>query len=140
MLWPLQCLFRFVSGPDVLKSILGWDGKGDESKSSVSRLFVLAAEHDVLCTPAISRDAALWYRAVNWELGRAQPSRSSAFGKETVGKEGERYGQGKEDTVLRKSDEDGVRFCVIPGLGHHLQNHVEWEMGAREIEEWVRAL
>jgi hypothetical protein len=110
MLWPLQALFRFVSGPDVISSIVGW-----RQGSRQARMLVLAAEKDVLCTPAISKDAAERYRG-GW--------------RKVVG----------NGVQSRNGGEDGVRFRVVHGLGHHLQNHVEWEKGAEEILEWVEGL
>lgn len=136
MLWPLQSLFRFVTGPDVLSSIIGWRPRKLTTTSTklqpggagvTQRLLVLAAEHDVLCTPAISLDAAQRYRAGFHELMR----------------------KGKLEGI-RRSDEsseqeqgsewDGVAFKLVPGLGHHLQNHVGWESGAQELLTWIEQL
>jgi hypothetical protein len=138
MLWPLQCLFRFVSGPDVLSSIVDWNwGAGEETASKPSRLFVLAAEHDVLCTPEICEDAALRYRAAFQELRAAREgishSKSSEIGKNSARTHPSTQAEGQIDG-------DGVRFCIVPGLGHHLQNHLEWERGAVEIESWLSGL
>ena len=82
-------------------------------------MLVLAAEYDVLCTPPILRDAAEQYRA--------------AFARMVE--------QGKVDGVVREHlagvEEGGVRFRIVAGVGHHLQNHVEWEKGAEEVLEWM---
>ncbi|PVH92789.1 alpha/beta-hydrolase [Periconia macrospinosa] len=61
MLWPLQSLLPFVRGPDVLGSITGFRGEKENEKVRPG-LLVLAAQHDVLCTPAILADAAGRYR------------------------------------------------------------------------------
>lgn len=124
MLWPLQGLLRFVTGPDVLSSITGWAAG---TAGVRQRLLVLAAEHDVLCTPKLLLDAAKRYR--------------SAF-RDLVGKGGL---EGVSEKDLRPETEqeenwDGVRYRVVKGLGHHLQNHVEWERGAEELLEWVEQL
>lgn len=151
MLWPLQCLFRFVSGPDVLKSIVGWQKSGNEPKDRVSRIFVLAAEHDVLCTPEVSRDAALRYRVASRQLrsgggqGLKPTCSPSSYplmltSGEDIHDENVSLDVGKVGKEGSKSDRDGVRFSVVSGLGHHLQNHVEWEKGAGEIEDWVKGL
>ncbi|KAH7130404.1 Alpha/Beta hydrolase protein [Dendryphion nanum] len=131
MLWPIQALFRFVTGPDVLSSITRWGVPkptssntkiSPESSNSVnSRFLVLAAEHDVLCTPAILEDVAQRYRAAFRELVSNKKI----------------DGVSKDDL---RGNENGVSFRVVPGLGHHLQNHVEWENGAKVILEWVDAL
>ncbi|PSN62000.1 alpha/beta-hydrolase [Corynespora cassiicola Philippines] len=141
MLWPVQGLMRFVEGGDVLRSIVGWEvEKGGSNVSLASesaseerpggvteRLLILAAEKDVLCTPEILLDAASRYRA--------------AFGKAV--RKGEI--EGVDEIDLERRDEkggeyDGVAFKVVPGLGHHLMNHVEWEKGAEEIWEWFKKL
>lgn len=113
MLWPMQGLPAFVTGPDVLGSITGWNSKngGDSVKQA---LFVLAAEKDVLCTPPIMRDAAQRY-------GKALETLADNGGKVA-------------------NDEGGVRFRVVKGSAHHLQNHEEWERGAEEVRLWVEQL
>jgi hypothetical protein len=125
MLWPMQALFKFVTGPDVLSSITGWTTKKSTTanKDVVSQnMLVLAAEHDVLCTPPILQDAAERYRSAFVQM----------------------VGQGKVDGVskinIQSDEEKGVRFRIVKGLGHHLQNHVEWERGAEEVLEWVEEL
>jgi hypothetical protein len=140
MLWPLQCLFKFVTGPDVLQNILGWNSTSPGSASSsasktvsgpAARLFVVAAEHDVLCTPSICRDVALRYRAAFRELRHTQLSgRSPSSG----------LNEDKVGISPSNDDEDGIRFRIVRGLGHHLQNHVEWKRGAVEIESWIQNL
>jgi len=129
MLWPMQGLFKFVTGPDVLSSITGWtirsstpETQSDETSGVNQNLLVLAAEHDVLCTPPILRDAADRYRAAfaqMVELGKID---------------------GVKTRDLKGDEEGGVRFRVVKGVGHHMQNHVEWERGAEEILEWAEQL
>jgi pimeloyl-ACP methyl ester carboxylesterase len=124
MLWPMQALFRFVTGPDVISSIVGWTSGAAGLRS---RFLVLAAEYDVLCTPAILEDAAERYRRGFREL--VKRGKIDGLREEDLIKQDERGG-----------DCDGVRFRVVKGLGHHLQNHVEWERGAEEILSWVAGL
>ncbi|KAF2273043.1 alpha/beta-hydrolase [Westerdykella ornata] len=111
MLWAPQGLFAFVTGPDVLRSIAGWRVGGPD------RMLVLAAERDVLCTPALLRDAAARYRA----------------GLEKMIKSKEVEGEADREW-------EGVRFRFVNGLPHHLQNSEEWERGAEEVLEWVEQL
>lgn len=129
MLWPMQALFRFVTGPDVISSIVGWATKktsgSDESSRIAPRFLVLAGEKDVLCTPSILEDAAERYGAAFHHcvrVGKVDGVSESDFGS----------GNGKEGA--------GVSFKVAKGLGHHLQNHVEWEIGAEEILRWAEQL
>lgn len=129
MLWPIQALFRFVTGPDVISSIVGWSLKkapeSDKPAGVIPRLLVLAGEKDVLCTPSILKDAAERYGAAFQHCVRA----------------GGVDGLSESDLSSASGDEtDGVSFKVAGGLGHHLQNHVEWEKGAEQILRWVEQL
>jgi hypothetical protein len=125
MLWPVQGLFKFVTGPDVLASITGWTTKTGNRTSGVGvsqNVLVLAAEHDVLCTPALLRDAAARYRHAFMQLVR----------------------KGKVDGVtegnLEGSEDGGVVLEIVRGVGHHLQNHVECERGAGALLRWMEQL
>ncbi|KAF2871789.1 Alpha/Beta hydrolase protein [Massariosphaeria phaeospora] len=134
MLWPLQSMFRFVTGGDVLSSITGWKlsraktTELDSPPAGVSaRMLILAAEHDVLCTPNILLDAAQRYRVAFREMVlRGKIDGVSNLHIRSESEQGD--------------DWDGVSFKVVPGVGHHLQNHVEWERGAQEILAWVERL
>jgi hypothetical protein len=56
---------------------------------------------------------------------------------------GELEGVTKDDVRSEQeqgSDWDGVAFKIVPGVAHHLQNHVEWEKGANEVLAWVEQL
>jgi hypothetical protein len=131
MLWPMQALFRFVMGSDVISSIVGWRSQKpvgfNERPRIVPRFLVLAAEEDVLCTPSILKDAAERYRAAFDECVRAEKL-------DGVSKSDLRIDNGEN------TDWDGIDFRVVKGLGHHLQNHVEWERGAQEVLRWVQQL
>lgn len=128
----MQCVSRFITGPDVLSSIVGWKDSESGSEHSkrtgmTSRLLVLAAEKDVLCTPAILQDTAQRYRAAFKDMVKTHKI------------------DGPPDPTLDadskdSSDSCGVRFRVVEGLGHHLQNHVEWEKGAEVVMEWYAQL
>lgn len=61
MCWPMQALQPFVTGPDVLQQIVGWSYK--ECADVSPRFLILAAEHDVLCTPNVLLDATARDRA-----------------------------------------------------------------------------
>jgi len=130
--WPTQSLFPFVTGPDVIKSITGWKPRNSTGEDAngvtiAPRLLVLAAELDVLCTPSVLLDAAKRYRAAFLYCVRA----------------------GKLDGILEydvratendDEDWDGIRFKVVKGVAHHLQNHIEWERGAEEVWKWTESL
>ena len=51
----------------------------------------------------------------------------------------------KEHAADKKIDipedvEEGVRFITIKGAGHHLQNDLVWEEGARQVLGFLEAL
>jgi hypothetical protein len=132
MCWPLQGLFPFVTGPDVVQSITGWKPRKPASENGTGagiapRLLVLAAELDVLCTPSVLFDVAKRYRsAFHFCLGA-----------------GKLDGVKEHDTRAEddESEEwDGVTFKVVRGVAHHLQNHVRWERGAEEVLKWAENL
>lgn len=108
----------------MIKSIVGWERRkiiGLRDPTGVApRFFILAGELDVLCTPEILGDAADRYGAAFRQCVRA----------------GNLDGVSENDV---RSD-SGVSFKVVKGLGHHLQNHVEWERGAEEILRWTEQL
>lgn len=131
----MQALSPFVTGPDVVSQITGWKSRkpiaGEEQTPSgiTPRLLVLAAEHDVLCTPLVLEDAAKRYRVAFHHCVRV----------------GKLDGVGEEDAGVKCSDTegedpDGVAFTIVKDLGHHLQNHVEWERGAEALLRWANEL
>lgn len=135
MCWPLQALNAFVTGPDVLQRITGWSyvhrslNQGTTSTLPASgvtpRLFVLAAQHDVLCRPATLLNTARHYRNAFRQCLEM------------------RKWQGVSSETLALADDDsrdGVRFKVVKGVAHHLQNHVEWERGSEELLKWTELL
>ncbi|KAF2703665.1 alpha/beta-hydrolase [Pleomassaria siparia CBS 279.74] len=134
MLWLMQTLFCVVIGGDVLSSITGWGSrkaipasKTRGSKGIPGRLLVLAAERDVLCRPDILLGVAQRYCAAFSDLVR----------------EGKIEGVSEVDLRAEKEQGvvwDGVGFQVVKGLGHHLQNHEDWEAGADVIWRWLRRL
>jgi hypothetical protein len=132
MCWPMQALAPFVTGPDVVSRITGWSprkSKTDGPTGITPRFLVLAAEHDVLCTPPVLRDAARRYRTAFHHcvrLGKLDGVSDYDVREADSGEEGE--------------ERDGVAFTVIEGLGHHLQNHVEWERGAEAVLRWTDKL
>ncbi|CAI6342144.1 unnamed protein product [Periconia digitata] len=119
MLWPMQSLFKFVTGEDVLSSITGFWSGGKTREKVKPCLLILAAEYDVLCRPDILRNAAALYRAA---FARMIES-------ERVEGRGEMAGS-------------AVEFEVVQGVAHHLQNHDdgEWQKGVEVLEKWLGRL
>jgi hypothetical protein len=132
MCWPMQALAPFVTGPDVVSRITGWTprkSKADGPAGITPRLLVLAAEHDVLCTPSVLQDAAKRYRAASHHCVRVEKLDGVS-----------EYNLREEDSDEEGEERDGVAFTVVKGLGHHLQNHVEWERGAEAVLRWTDKL
>jgi hypothetical protein len=132
MFWPVQALFPIVTGPDVIQSITGWKPRktqgADEKANVAPRLFVLAAEFDVLCTPSILLDAAKRYRTAFLDCLRLR--KLDGVSEHTI------YPGNNEEN----GEHDGVKFEVVRGVAHHLQNHIEWEKGAEAVLDWVEEL
>ena len=132
MLWPMQALSAFVTGPDVVSRIEGWKPRSSSTAGEAGvapRMLVLAADHDVLCTPPVLEDAAKRYRAAFHHCVRV----------------GKLDGVSEDDLSTEKENgegehRDGVAFTVVKGVGHHLQNHVEWEKGAEALLRWTEQL
>lgn len=129
----MQALSPFVTGPDVVSRIEGWKPRSsadaDEGAGIAPRMLVLAAEHDVLCTPTVLEDAAKRYRNAFQHCVRV----------------GKLDGVSEDDLRAEKENgegehRDGVTFTVVKGVGHHLQNHVEWEKGAEALLRWTEQL
>jgi hypothetical protein len=90
-------------------------------------MLIVAAELDVLCTPSVLLHAAKQYRASFHYCLRV----------------GMLSGVGESDARVENDesgDWDGVAFQVVGGVGHHLQNHVEWEGGAQVMLGWMESL
>jgi hypothetical protein len=131
MCWPMQALPAFVTGPDVVSRITGWrprETRSDGPSGIAPRMLVLAAEHDVLCTPGLLEDAAKRYRKAFRECVRA--GQLDGVSEDNTREEGDEEGE----------DRDSVAFMVVKGLGHHLQNHVQWERGAEVLLRWTERL
>jgi hypothetical protein len=97
-----------------------------QSPKTNLRFLILAGHYDVLCKLDILHDAAERYRdAFQYCVKVGKPDGISEHDLQgNSGKEGD----------------DDVQFKVGRGLGHHLQNHVEWERGAEEILAWAEEL
>jgi hypothetical protein len=121
----MQALRPFVTGPDVVQSIAGWKPRKPASEDELGagimpRFLVLAAELDIICTPAVLLDAAKRYRAAfHYCVKVGTLDGVSEFDAHVEDDESE--------------DWNGVTFKVVNGVGHHLQNHPEWERTASQL-------
>ncbi|KAF4564538.1 hypothetical protein EYR40_010704 [Pleurotus pulmonarius] len=107
-LWPLgMMLGRLVDVRNVVKRISGWESRG-------CSLMVLAAEKDRLMSIKQMKGAAEHYRGGLMDLIRTKKLDSVESGDP-------------------EGDVSGVRFRVVAGAGHHLQNDIQWHEGACEV-------
>lgn len=113
-IWALGMTKPFINQQNLVSQIQGW-GRGQ-------RIMVLAGELDKIMTLRIMEDLAHMYRVGYSSM--AQQNKLPGEDTEVVPLEGE---GGRDNTG------HGVRYCVVPGAGHHLQNDVTWEIGARKL-------
>jgi hypothetical protein len=120
--WPISMMRQFTNPLRVVSHIIGWG-------SSASRILVLAGGEDRLMTLPVMQRLAGFYR--------------DAF----VRLVGEKKLDAKAEDVHSISPADdldnegnGVRLCLVPGVGHHIQNDVGWEVGAQKLLEFYEQL
>ncbi|KLU89409.1 hypothetical protein MAPG_08380 [Magnaporthiopsis poae ATCC 64411] len=133
-LWPLSMMRRFVDPARLLCRLWGWTSSSDGSGSSTrsgQRILIMSGEGDKLMTPPVMRHLAATYRAAFADQANAKKIEVGHDSAEVVPLAGE---GGVDDAG------QGVRFCIAPGAGHHLQNDVEWEVGARKLLEFYKQL
>lgn len=128
LLWPLGMMVPFADATTVIRRITDWDRGGGH------RILVLAGERDRLMTMDVMEKLADFYRKTLRVLVRDK--RLDAVDG-SVGQLGERQTNVQQgmDTAV-----DGVRLCVVPSAGHHMQNDVEWEVGAEKLLAFYRQL
>ena len=121
-LWSLGMGSRFVNPQTVLQQISHWGGAGQ-------RVMVLAGGEDKIMTaPQMQRLAGFYRTAFASLVGQKKLDAEVSEPKSIPG-------EGDENTAGH-----GVRYCVVPGAGHHLQNDVMWEVGAQKLLEFYKQL
>lgn len=123
-LWPFSMMKTFVN-TDRLLNQLGscdwWDSQ---------RILILGGGGDKIMTVPIMHQLASAYRqSVLRLVGKKKLDLSEDESVEPLAGEG-----GMDDAG------QGVRFCVVPQAGHHLQNDLQWEIGARKVLEFYEQL
>jgi hypothetical protein len=121
--WPLTMARSFASFPRILMQIHGW------GRDNSSRVLVLGGECDKLVMLPVMKKLADAFRGTYCRLVK---EKKIDAGKVSAGP---LAGAGGEDTQA-----DGVRFCVVPGAGHHMQNDIGWEVGAQKLLEFYQQL
>lgn len=112
----------FTSFPRILSQITGWD------KGNSSRVLVLRGEYDILMTLPVMQRLANAFRTTLRQLVEEKKIDAKKEYVPVAGPSGEDV------------DADGVRSCVVPDAGHHMQNDVGWEVGANKLLDFYRQL
>ncbi|EHA47613.1 hypothetical protein MGG_03896 [Pyricularia oryzae 70-15] len=122
--WPFSMMRPFVKANSLLKQlggISGWDRQ---------RILILGGGGDKIMTVPIMQKLASYYRhGVLQLVGEDKLALEAVEDVEPLAGEG-----GLDDAG------QGVQFCIVPKVGHHMQNDVHWEIGARKLLEFYRQL
>jgi hypothetical protein len=120
-LWPFSMMTSFANPRRLVQNISGW-GNGQ-------RILVMSGAGDKIMTIPIMQALAEYYRkAVNQLVGEKKIGPDQATTIESLP-------SGELDTAGQ-----GVRNCIVPIGGHHLQNDVTWEIGAKKLLEFYEQL
>ncbi|KAK0634957.1 Alpha/Beta hydrolase protein [Bombardia bombarda] len=92
-------------------------------------VLVLCGGADKIMTLPVMETLAGFYRKAYSSLESQKKSDANEHVVEPI------PGDGGQDTAGH-----GVRLCVVPGAGHHLQNDVQWEAGAHKLFEFYEQL
>lgn len=129
--WPLEMMRPFVDFRRILTQIDGCGEKGAGS-SKTQRVLVLRGEADRLMTRPVMERLTDALRVAMGVLLRERKIDAAA---EDDGVSPVPGGGGMDD-----NKGSGVRLCVVPGVGHHMQNDVGWEVGAQKLLEFSQQL
>lgn len=121
-LWPLGMMYPFVNARRLLGGIRGW-GHGSE------RILIMAGTGDKLMTQGVQVKAAKTYRdAFSALVDEKKIDEDSGSVRKLEGEGGKDNGG------------CGVRLAWVPGAGHHVQNDVQWKVGAAKLLAWLGQL
>jgi hypothetical protein len=123
-LWPLGMMVPFADPAAIVRRIAGWGQRGGGQ-----RIMVLAGGRDKLMTMDVMEKLAGFFRE-SLRLLIRDKKLEWADGPQAVGQSegGKKSSERGADTYA-----DGVRLCVVPSAGHHMQNDVDWEVGAQKL-------
>ncbi|KAF4818020.1 putative esterase/lipase [Colletotrichum siamense] len=120
-LWPTSMMKPFAKAADIINSIGGWGAS--------MRILILTGTQDKLMTRGVmQRLAAAFRRAFTQLVGENKLD----------AKLDDVYPTGSEGS---EDDEScGVKLAWVSGAGHHLQNDVMWEVGAKKLLDFYEEL
>ncbi|OLN92154.1 hypothetical protein CCHL11_01374 [Colletotrichum chlorophyti] len=113
-LWPISMMKPFANVANIVSSIGGW-GSGE-------RILILTGTQDKMMTFSVMSNMAAFYRNGFAELVSGKKVDAKVDVVEPVDGEGDKDNAGS-----------GVRLAWVLGAGHHLQNDVTWEVGAKKL-------
>jgi hypothetical protein len=128
MVWALGMVPKFADFHRVVQQGTAGFGGG---RTDGERIMILAGELDELMDIPMTQRLAMRYRnTVRDVRGEKKVLRVSC----DVGYESDKEEKYTEDR------EDGVRMVIVKGSGHHVQNDLQWEVGAQRIEDFLQQL
>lgn len=129
--WPFSMIYNFASPNKILRAVTGGEKGGD-------RVMVMTGTGDVIMTRDIMVRLGEVYRAGMRALvggKKVDPELEEEEGDGNDGGVGKLSGEGGQD-----ERGDGVRVTWVHGAGHHLQNDVQWEVGAEKLLAFYQQL
>jgi hypothetical protein len=125
LLWPLGMSAPFVRPQMVLQQIAGWGSVATKGQ----RLLILRGEDDKIMDRVQMEKLAAFYRTAFTGLVADKKVEAEDEDVHAI------PGEGGQDSVGH-----GIRVSVVPKAGHHLQNDVIWEVGARKLLDFYEQL
>jgi len=125
LLWPMACMFRYVTTRTILSSLVGWDG---------GRVLLIAGEKDVLVTPTLVARAAEDYRTERRKLVVERTLKEVNSEEQGVDTKSAGIPRSRDGDV---GSIDGIDYSIISKSGHHVQNDMQWEEAAKVISNWL---
>jgi hypothetical protein len=121
--WALGMISKFVDSRRVVQSIAGWGG----GKPNEERILIMGGELDILMDVRMMHRLAKHYRnAVRGSVGEKVDLVTGDM----------EY----SEEAYTEDRGDGVRMVVVKRAGHHVQNDLQWEVGAQRVVDFLQQL
>jgi len=129
MVWVLGLIVKFADFRIMVeRSITGLGG----SKPDGERILILVGEQDVLMDVRMMRRLATRYRDAVKQLVLSENSQGRVGSDED--------NEAADTETYTENRGNGVRTVVVKGAGHHVQNDLQWEVGAQRIADFLQQL
>jgi pimeloyl-ACP methyl ester carboxylesterase len=124
IVWAIGMIRKFVDFRRVVqRGVDGWGG----DKLDGERILIMAGELDILMDSRMIHRLAKHYRKA--VRGSVDEKVDRVTG--DVERSQEAYTEDRGD---------GVRMVVVKGAGHHVQNDLQWEVGAQRVVDFLQQL